>query len=70
MFDGIRIHSGNTSTDTEGCILVGLDRLGQSVGRSRDAFNALFAKMSEADRKGSLIWITIDNGGQTPPDPA
>lgn len=68
MFEGIRIHPGNTAEDTEGCILVGQDRHGQSVGRSRDAFNALFAKMQEADRKGQLIFITIDNGLQTPPE--
>jgi hypothetical protein len=66
-FAGIRIHPGNTSADTEGCILVGLDRHGQSVGRSRDAFSALFAKLSENDRLGRLCWITVDNGVQTPP---
>lgn len=69
MFEGIRIHPGNTVQDTEGCILVGTDRLGSSVWRSRDAFNALFSKMHEADRKGERIWISIDDGDQTPPQP-
>ncbi len=70
MFEGIRIHPGNTSADTEGCILVGEDRHGQSVGRSRDAFNALFAKLQDADRRGNLIFITVDDGGQLPPPEA
>lgn len=68
MFEGIRIHAGNTSEDTEGCILVGQDRLGRSIGHSVKAFDALFAKMNEADRKGALIFIDIDNGGQEPPE--
>lgn len=40
-FEGIRIHSGNTSKDTEGCILVGYNKTKGAVINSRDAFAKL-----------------------------
>jgi hypothetical protein len=58
-FSGVRIHPGNTAADTEGCILPGLDRLAKSVGRSRRAFDGLFARMQEAARKGEPITLEI-----------
>lgn len=48
-FEGVRIHSGNTSSDTEGCILIGMDWVkGNFIARSRDAFNAFFPKLQQA----------------------
>ena len=47
-FEGVRIHSGNTNHDTEGCILVGQTRNKEYVGRSRKAFDKLFKKMQKA----------------------
>jgi hypothetical protein len=47
-FDGIRIHSGNTAADTEGCILVGQSKAASSIGASRGAFEALFGKIQSA----------------------
>jgi len=47
-FNGILIHSGNYSTDTEGCILVGKVKEDHSIGYSRDAFNQLFPKLQKA----------------------
>ena len=54
-FEGIRIHSGNSNHDTEGCILVGETRSKDFIGKSRKAFNALFEKMKKAES----ITITI-----------
>ena len=54
-FEGIRIHSGNTNHDTEGCILVGETRGKDFVGKSRKAFDKLFEKM----KKAKEITITI-----------
>lgn len=61
-FDGIRIHPGNTAGDTEGCILVGVDRLAKAIGRSRMAFDALFAKLQSAKLRGEAIEIDIVRG--------
>lgn len=48
QFEGIRIHAGNTSADTEGCILLGKVRGDQSIHDSRVAVDALFAKVRAA----------------------
>jgi hypothetical protein len=58
-FEGIRIHPGNTDADTEGCILVGMDRLADSIGRSRLAFDALFPKIEQALARGELVSIEV-----------
>jgi hypothetical protein len=48
-FDGIRIHSGNTDADTDGCILVGMDwQKGDFINRSREAYNGFFTKLQAA----------------------
>lgn len=47
-FSGIRIHSGNTSNDTEGCILVGVRRDGHSLSLSRLAMTELMAVLNSA----------------------
>jgi len=47
-FEGVRIHSGNTNHDTEGCILVGQTKSKNFIGKSRKAFDALFKKMQAA----------------------
>jgi hypothetical protein len=53
-FEGVRIHSGNSNHDTEGCILVGQSRNKNYIGQSRKAFEKLFKKMQKAKD------ITID----------
>jgi len=52
-FVGIRIHAGNTSKDTEGCILVGMDRGHAEVMRSRIALAGLLGLLS-SDTKHTL----------------
>ena len=54
-FEGIRIHSGNTNQDTEGCILVGFNKVKGNVINSRDTYNKLFSILS----KSNNITITI-----------
>jgi len=55
-FEGVRIHSGNSNHNTEGCILVGKTRSIDYIGSSRVAFNSLFKKMQLAKE----ITITIE----------
>lgn len=59
-FDGIRIHSGNTSADTEGCLLVGRQRVKGSIVESKLAFDSLFQKMQALD-VNQTIWISYEN---------
>lgn len=55
-YSGIRIHSGNTSKDTEGCLLVGKNTVVGRLTDSRNTFNALFKRLQQ---KGSNK-ITIE----------
>lgn len=55
---GVRIHSGNTAADTEGCLLVGLDKKTDFVGRSRDAFSRFFPGLQDAVAAGPVT-LTI-----------
>lgn len=55
-FEGIRIHSGNTDKDTEGCILVGKFDGDHSLINSRDTYNDL---MDELEKCKEPIYILI-----------
>lgn len=52
-YSGIRIHSGNTAKDSEGCLLVGKNKEVGKVLESRVTFNALFKRLQQA--KGKII---------------
>ena len=58
-WQGIRIHAGNTSEDTEGCILVGKNKLVGQVVDSRIWVHRLKQKIVEAKAKGEAVWLTI-----------
>ena len=59
-FEGIRIHSGNTDKDTDGCLLLGCTKSKDFVGESKLAFNAFFPLLQEA-LKSDKVYITISN---------
>jgi hypothetical protein len=60
-FEGVRIHTGNSNADTEGCILVGNDVnvAGDRVLDSAAAFNSLFDKLQSAQDRKEPITIKI-----------
>ena len=61
-FTGIRIHSGNKAADTEGCIIVGSVNASKTddwIGGSKDAYNKLFRKITDAINAGEAVTIQV-----------
>ena len=58
-FTGIRIHPGNTSEDTAGCLLPGCGKTAKGVTNSKVAFKDLFAKLQQAVQDGDHITLEI-----------
>ena len=61
-FTGIRIHTGNSSIDTEGCIIVGSTNKNDEddwVGGSRIAYKKLHAKVKEALGNSEVVTLEI-----------
>jgi hypothetical protein len=58
-YEGIRIHSGNTAQDTEGCILVGRNT---EVGKVTDSRRTLYRLMQFISRRdeGEPVFIEIE----------
>ncbi|MCH5308344.1 MAG: hypothetical protein J1E58_00675 [Prevotella sp.] len=60
LFEGIRIHAGNTMKDTAGCILVGRNREVGQVLDSRAWTRRIVKMLTEAWEKDRAHWITIE----------
>lgn len=60
QFSGIRIHSGNTAADSEGCILVGEHTGPGRIGLSRDTMARLLDVMGHAiNKKGETVELEV-----------
>lgn len=57
-FEGVRIHAGNTDADTEGCLLVGQERVEDRILRSVAALEPLIVRIREGQAAGP-VWLTI-----------
>lgn len=53
-FEGIRIHAGNTSADTEGCLILGENKQVGKVLNSRDTINKFYPIIKEACSNGKV----------------
>jgi len=56
----ILIHQGNTHKDTEGCILLGMDKTDESVTQSRDAIKQFYTKLNRCDSRSIAVHIRND----------
>ena len=62
QFTGVRIHSGNSAKDTEGCILVGSVNKQDDdnwIGGSRIAYNRLHEKVKAALDSGEEVTLEV-----------
>ena len=59
-FDGILIHCGNTAKDTDGCILVGENKIKGQVINSQDTFRKLYPLLMAACKRNESITIKIE----------
>lgn len=59
-FDGIRIHSGNTAKDTEGCILPGRNTQKGMVTESRAWTQKLIGMMQKAWDRQEKVTVMIE----------
>lgn len=58
-FEGVLIHCGNTAKDTDGCILVGENKVKGQVINSKATFRRLYPILKKAWNEDHIITITI-----------
>jgi len=59
-FSGIRIHPGNTSEDTKGCILVGINDVKGRISNSKATFEALMPLMQNIEHEEAITLEIIN----------
>jgi Family of unknown function (DUF5675) len=70
-FVWVYLHVGNDADDTEGCVLVGMDRDERSrrVLRSREAYRLLYPRIVAAIEAGERVWINVRDLDRIPVPP-
>jgi hypothetical protein len=60
-FQFILIHVGNTELDTMGCLLVGLTKVGKTIGQSVAAYKKIYPPIAAAITAGQKVCITYND---------
>lgn len=60
-FEGVRIHSGNTPENTEGCVLVGFRKDTDAIYDSKKAYERVMAELEKRLAKGR-VFVSIVGG--------
>jgi hypothetical protein len=59
-YSGVRIHPGNSASNTEGCLLPGTRKGTDFVFESKKAFDSLYKRIDKALKAGEEVVITIE----------
>lgn len=55
---GLRVHALNEAAESDGCVGLGLRRMGTTIRQSRDAVRGFMARL---DATSDPVWLTIEN---------
>jgi len=58
-FTGVRVHGGNKTKDTDGCVLAGLNRGPDMIWNCEKAVTAVINAIAAAAKEGRRAFITI-----------
>ena len=62
----IRLHAGNTSQQTEGCILVGRGHTVHAITESRSALSEVMGSLDAAEHLEQETWLTVQMAPDSP----